>query len=97
MSRMQDSAEQALDKAEETYNRAVKSANEIKDQVVREASDAHEAAQALVADAKRAADVRDSVQQNTNEALSIVEQALGLATPKAQSKETTDGAAATGR
>jgi phosphoribosylcarboxyaminoimidazole (NCAIR) mutase len=87
MYRVQESAEQALGEVEQSYKRAVNSAKEVKDQVVREASDAHQAAQELVANAKRAADVRESVQSNTEAAISAVEKALGIEPHSAEKTE----------
>jgi hypothetical protein len=87
MSQAQDRAEQALGEAEQAYNRAVRSAKEVKEQVVREASDAHQAAQELVADAKRAVNVRDSVQRKADEMVSVVEKALGVESPRAEAPQ----------
>ncbi len=96
MSQAQDRAEQALGEAEQAYNRALRSAKEVKEQVVREAGDAHQAAQELVANAKRAVDVRDSMQQKADEMVSVVEKALGVESPRAEAAQRSRGSGEAG-
>lgn len=91
MSQAQDRAEQAVGEAEQAYNRALRSAKEVKEQVVREAGDAHQAAQELVANAKRAVDVRDSMQQKADEMVSVVEKALGVESPREEAAQRSRG------